>query len=195
MAESSERPDGLSGPLIDRVLDAAVDEFRIRGVDGFSIEGVAERADVDPRVITGRWHDWRVLLMEAQLTRARARVPTPMNGDLRQDLLEYSEALADLASTPQGRRWFHRNLATGHDTDFSEVRSDFWDIRFRDVLPFLQQAAERGEIRPDIDLMDAIGMFSAAVYFDVTFYDHAVRPEYLSQVLDIFLHGILKQQP
>ncbi|MBU3750299.1 MAG: hypothetical protein FGM52_07575 [Mycobacterium sp.] len=194
MADASEPPDGSPGTFEDRVLDAAIDEFRIRGVDGFSIDGVAGRAGVDPARITERWHDWRVLLMDAQLSRARSRIPTPMNGDLRRDLAEYSEALAELAETTQGRRWFHRNLPTGHDTDFSEVRADFWDIRFRDILPFLQQAAERGEIRPDIDLTDAIGMFSAAVYFDVTFYDRAVRPRYLRQVLDIFLNGILTER-
>lgn len=176
-----------------RILDAALDEFRIKGVDGFTIDDVAERAGVDPDVISGRWHDWRVLLMDAQLTRARETIPIPNNGDLRQDLIDYARALSQVADTPQGRRWFHRNLPTGHDNDFSEVRSDFWIIRFREILSFMEQAAQRGEIRDGIDLLDAVEMFTAAIYFDVTFFDSPVRREYADQVLDILLHGILRK--
>ena len=176
-----------------RILAAALDEFRIRGIDDFTIEGVAARAGVDPAVITGSWHDWRVLLMDAQLTRARRQIPTPDNGNLRQDLRAYASSLIEVANTPQGRRWFHRNLPNGLDTDLSEVRSDFWNIRFSELVPILLQAAERGEIRDDIDPLDAMRAFSAALYYDVIFADSPVRPDFAEQVLTIFLRGISKR--
>ena len=53
------------------IHDAALDELVARGIDDFTVEGVAKRAGVDPRVIIQIWHDWRVLLMEAQLSLAR----------------------------------------------------------------------------------------------------------------------------
>ena len=34
------------------IRDAAIAELIARGIDGFTIEGVAERAGVDPRAIT-----------------------------------------------------------------------------------------------------------------------------------------------
>lgn len=190
MGAPTEEPDGPRDR--DRILDAALTEFRIRGVDEFSIEGVATRAGVEPEVIARYWHDWRVLLMDAQLTRARQTVPTPDNGNLYQDLLDYANSLTAVANTVEGRRWFHRNLPNGRDTDFSEVRADYWSIRFSELVPILLHAAERGEIRDGIDPLEALRAFSAAIYYDVIFADSPVRPGYAKQVLDIFCHGILK---
>ena len=174
----------------DRVLDATLDELRIRGIDAFTIDNVAHRAGVDAEVINAHWHDWRVLLMDAQLTRARQQVPTPANGDLREDLVDYAKSLMEVASTVQGRRWFHRNLPNGQDTDFSEVRSDFWSIRFSELLPIMLEAAARGEIRADIDALTALQAFSAAVYYPVIFADSPVQADFADQVVAIFLHGV-----
>lgn len=174
----------------DRVLEAALDELRIRGIDAFTIDNVAHRAGVDAAVINAHWHDWRVLLMDAQLTRARQQIPTPNNGDLREDLVAYAKSLMEVANTVQGRRWFHRNLPNGQDTDFSEVRSDFWSIRFSELLPIMLEAAARGEIRADIDALTALQAFSAALYYPVIFADSPVQADFADQVVAIFLHGV-----
>ena len=183
-------PDAPSMEERDRILNAALDEFRIRGIDSFSLDGVADRAAVDPGLISRYWHDWRVLLMDAQLTHARRQIPTPDNGNIREDLREYADSLIEVANTPQGRRWFHRNLPNGLDTDLTEVRSDFWNIRFSELVPILLQAAERGEIRADVDPIDVMRAFSAALYYDVIFVDGPVRPDFAEQVIAIFLRGI-----
>ena len=177
----------------DRVLEAALDELRIRGIDAFTIDNVAHRAGVDAAVINAHWHDWRVLLMDAQLTRARQQIPTPNNGDLREDLVAYAKSLMEVANTVQGRRWFHRNLPNGQDTDFSEVRSDFWSIRFSELLPIMLEAAARGEIRADIDALTALQAFSAALYYPVIFADSPVQADFADQVVAIFLHGVMKR--
>lgn len=182
--------DEVSMKERDRILGAALDEFRIRGIDNFSMDGVADRAGVDPGLITRYWHDWRVLLMDAQLTRARRQIPTPDNGNIREDLHAYADSLVEVANTSQGRRWFHRNLPNGLDTDLTEVRSDFWNIRFSELVPILLQAAERGEIRDDVDPLDVMRAFSAALYYDVIFADSPVRPDFAEQVIAIFLRGI-----
>lgn len=191
-ADTPDDPSGLTPDMRDRILDAAIEEFRVRGIDDFSIDSVATRAGVDTGLIAGHWHDWRVLLMDAQLSRSRRQVPTPNNGNLQEDLLAYATSLIEVASTPQGRRWFHRNLPNGQDTDFSEVRSDFWSIRFSELVPILLQAIERGEVREDVDAMEAMRAFSTALYYDVIFSDNSVRPNYAEQVLNIFLHGVLR---
>lgn len=185
--------DGIDEGTRNRILDAALDELRIRGIDSFLIDNVAVRAGVDVKVINGYWHDWRVLLMDAQLTRHRQQVPTPGNGDLREDLIAYANSLTEASNTPQGRRWFHRNLPNGYDTDFSEVRSDFWSIRFSELVPIMLEAAARGEIRDGIDALWALQAFSASLFYDVIFADHPISQVRANQVIDIFLHGILKK--
>ena len=172
------------------IYDAALAELLDRGIDNYTIDGIAKRASLDRSTIIQIWGDARVLLMEAQLSRASETVPATNTGSLHGDLLEYAASLTELAATTEGRGWFQRLLPAGRDVDFAEVRADFWKIRFDSVEPILERAAERGELRDGIDAMAAIRMFSAALYFDVIFADTAVDPDYAAQVLDIFIHGI-----
>lgn len=141
-------------------------------------------------MITEHWHDRRVLLLEAMLTRADQLSPTPDTGDLRSDMRLFTQRVVAIAETDQGRKWFHRMLPSGRDTDFTEVMSDFWRARVNSVAPMLQNAARRGEIRPGVDLGIAVEMMSAALYFDVIFYNRPVRPDYADGALDIFLNGV-----
>lgn len=130
--------------------------------------------------------------MDAITTRAAQLVPTPDTGNLHDDLHAFAAATNMLADTEQGRRWFHRMLPTGRYADLYEISSDFWDLRFNAVAPILHRAAQRGELRDNIDPGDALRMLSVALYFDVIFSDAPVRPDYASQVLDIFIRGIIR---
>ena len=85
------------------ILDAALAELVARGIDEFTVEGVAKRAGVDPRVIIQMWGDRRVLLLDAQLSRAHLRVPTPDTGSLRGDALAVPASLAEQTESPQWR--------------------------------------------------------------------------------------------
>lgn len=190
MSGANANADGGAVPTRDAIFDAALDEFRTRGIDQFSLDGVAQRANVDPGIIVQTWGDWRVLLMDAQISRAREQVPTPDTGSLQDDLRDLGASLSDLSVSAQGRQLFHRKLPTGRDADLSEVRSDFWTLRFEELETIVQRAAERGEVRDGVDCNDAIQMFSAAYFFDVIFFSTPVRPNYAQQVIDIFLNGI-----
>jgi AcrR family transcriptional regulator len=190
----SVRPavDGAEFARRQAILDAAMAELVAVGIDNFAAEGIAERAGVDPAVIRRDWGDHRVLLMDAQLSRARQSVPTPDTGSLAGDLAVLAESLDQLAGSHQWRQWFHRlHPGDGH-ADLSEVRSDFWHVRFDEVAPVFQRAAERGELREGVDPIAAIKMFSAAYLFDVIFADTAVDRDYAAQLLDIFIHGITR---
>ena len=181
-----------SGGPVDRqaILDAALAEVVARGIDEFTVERVAARAGVDPCEITAHWGDRRVLLLDAQLSSSAQRVPIPDTGSLRGDLEALLESQTQLSQTAQGRRSMHRFLAAAGDADLSEVRPDFWDVRLRTLATVLRRAWERGELRDDIDHLEAIKMYSGAALFDVVFLDAPTRPEYVAQLIDIFVRGV-----
>lgn len=183
-----------TGGSVDQqaIFDAALTELRLRGFDNLTLEGVAMRAGVEPEVIIARWGDRRVLLMDAQLSRARGNIPVPDSGSLRGDLEAYLAALDEHTSTRDGRAWFFRLLPADHAVDLSEMRSDFWHIRFDESASILRRAAERGELRDGIDPLEATRMLITAFLYDVIFTDSAVRTEYAAQMLDIFIRGISK---
>ena len=77
-----------------KVLRAAFEELLDRGIDRFSVAGVAKRADVDLDVITTMWHDRRILLMDALLSSSESSIPIPDTGTLRGDLMLSAESAA-----------------------------------------------------------------------------------------------------
>lgn len=129
------------------------------------------------------WRDRRVLLMDAQLSRAHRLMPIPDTGSLRGDLDAFAAMLAEMAAAPERRGWFKRLLPASGDVDFSEVRSDFWQVRLNDIAAIMRRAAERGELRDGIDPEHAMQMFNAAYVADLIFTDAPVRPDYAAQVL------------
>ncbi len=176
----------------EAIRKAAIAELIARGIDDFTVKGVATLAGVDPSDILQIWHDRRVLLMDAQLSRASQALPLPNTGSLRGDLLEYAAGLAELSASRGDRAWLRRTLPSDQDADLSEVRSDYWQARFDSVVPITQRAGERGELRDGVDPMAAIRMFNSALVSDPIFFDTAIDPEYAAQVIDIFIRGITR---
>ena len=176
------------------ILDAALAELLARGIDDFTVKGVATRAGVDPRVIIATWNDRRVLLMDAQLSRAHRLMPIPDTGSLRGDLEAFAAMLAEMAEAPERRAWFKRLLPASRDVDLSEVRSDFWQVRLNEIAAIVRRAAERGELREGINPENAMHMFNAAYVADLIFTDSPVRHDYAAQVLDIFIRGITREE-
>ena len=170
-----------------RVLhQAAMDELLCRGIDGMTAEHIAERAGVDPSVIVEVWGDWRTLFLDAALTDARKRFPPPDTGSLRGDLVACTTGLAKVPE----RGWFRRMLATNQDVDFSEIRDDYWTVRAHDFAPIFQRGIERGEVRDDIDPVEACRMFTTACLYDVIFTGNPVRDDYTAALIDIFIRGV-----
>ncbi len=174
-----------------KFLDAALAELALVGIDRFSIERVATRVGVDPQVIIAIWHDRRVLLMDAVLSRAREHVPVPDIGSLRGDLTEYVRAQIEYHNSDRRRALFHAFLPNhANDLDGTEVRPDFWSIRIEGMSVMLERAARRGELREGLDISEAMKMLLAAINFDTVFTDGPVRPDYAEIVLDIFIRGV-----
>ena len=179
-----------AGEVRQRILRAAFREVVDRGIDKFTVDRVAARADVDHDTITAIWHDRRVLLMDALLSSSQSIIPLPDTGGLRGDVALAVQSAIDLASTQDGRRQFVLMMPRGKNFDPTEVQRDFRSKRLIARAAVFRRAAERGELREGIDPLAATEMLAAAISFDVLFADSPIRPDFVEQVLDIFLRGI-----
>ena len=83
-------------------------------------------------------------------------------------------------------------VAAGGDADLSEVRSDFWRVRIDDLVTVLRRAGERGELHDGVDPYEAMRMFAGATLLDIIVADTPIRPDYIVQMLDIFVRGVSK---
>ncbi len=187
------KPDDADAEAIrEVVLKAAFDELVDRGIDRFTVDRVAKRAGVEPDVIIAIWGDRRILLMDAVLSSSESVIPIPDTGTLRGDLALAFEAAVTIASTREGRRQLYSMLPRGRDFDPTEVQRDFWDNRLIAWAVTFRRAQQRGELREGVDPMAATRMLAAAVNFDVLFADNPISAEYVEQVLDMFLHGVVR---
>ena len=187
------KPDDADAEAIrEVVLKAAFDELVDRGIDRFTVDRVAKRAGVEPDVIIAIWGDRRILLMDAVLSSSESVIPIPDTGTLRGDLALAFDAAVTIASTREGRRQLYSMLPRGRDFDPTEVQRDFWDNRLIAWAVTFRRAQQRGELREGIDPMAATRMLAAAVNFDVLFADNPISAEYVDQVLDMFLHGVVR---
>ena len=59
------RPGGRTARVTRAILDAAVEEVMAAGYDGFTFDGVAERAGVHRTSVYRRWPDKTALLVDA----------------------------------------------------------------------------------------------------------------------------------
>ena len=187
------KPDDADAEAIrEVVLKAAFDELVDRGIDRFTVDRVAKRAGVEPDVIIAIWGDRRILLMDAVLSSSESVIPIPDTGTLRGDLALAFDAAVTIASTREGRRQLYSMLPRGRDFDPTEVQRDFWDNRLIAWAVTFRRAQQRGELREGVDPMAATRMLAAAVNFDVLFADNPISAEYVEQVLDMFLHGVVR---
>jgi AcrR family transcriptional regulator len=172
------------------ILDAALAELMGRGVDDFTVDGVAGRAGVDPAVIYHVWHDRRVMLMNAMLHASGERMPISDTGSLRDDILAYVHAVSATSATEEGVRYLRSLLPQPCEVDLGEVRRDYYDIRCDELAEIFRRASKRGDLRDGIDPRTAAHMLAAAISVDSLWYGRPNRPDYLREVVDIFIRGI-----
>ena len=184
-------PGRMPARVRDRIFDAVLGELVESGIDAFSLADVARRAGVKEQVIERHWRDRRVLLMEAMLARVNAALPTPDEGSLSRDLGRFVGSLAGLTGTGLGRKWFRRLLPGGRDADLSNVGPDFWSFEMAAVEQMFDRAAERGELRSDIDPGNAARMLVAALVYDMVFNDSPMDRDYADQAYRVILQGVL----
>jgi AcrR family transcriptional regulator len=136
--------------LEDALLEAAWDELLAVGYGGFTIDGVAARAETSRPVLYRRWPNRADLAIAAIRQHGRSKpVITPDTGSLREDLLELMRSassgrieVAALFSFRMGQYF----AETG--TTPADLRAEFLSGR---EAPFgidtvMQRAVERGEI-------------------------------------------------
>lgn len=153
MTEKGSRwPQGRprSADIDAAILDAALDLLIERGIDAFSIEQVARRAEVTRATVYRRFPDKIQLLVAAIGTSHDAPPPPPAPIDIEQMLSGWAVYL----SRPRLRRLSRRLMTSLHDYPALHEAYSNASIRRRDeaIRASLRQARDRGRFPPTADL-------------------------------------------
>ncbi|NEA23683.1 TetR/AcrR family transcriptional regulator [Actinomadura bangladeshensis] len=149
------RSERAEKAIIEAALDLLAEE---PGLAGLSIEAVAARAGVGKTTIYRRWPSKDALILDA-LGAAKAPLPEPSGGSVRDDLVELARALTDERKNRYSRCFW--NVAGGaekHPELYARYKRDIIEPRRDIVRRVLRRGVETGELRPGLDVEVAMSM-------------------------------------
>ncbi len=136
------------------ILDAASSLLQEKGYANFTIEEVARRSGASKSTIYRWWSSKMLLLLDIYGGDVEKMIVVPDFGNIEQEIIFLTRAIWKLwRETPSGQA-FKSMIAElqGDPEAFEHWRLRFLPERRRRLLFALQRAADRGELRPGIQL-------------------------------------------
>jgi AcrR family transcriptional regulator len=182
----------------EKVLDAAIELFAARGIDGASMDAIAEASGVSKATIYKHWRDKDALALEVTmhvngLDRER---PCFDSGDLRTDLVnllryrppEHSSQLRDRLM-PHLIAYAARNQKFG-----IAWRSRVLEPQRVQIVELIARGVKRGDLQADLDAGLAIALLLGPMMYGKIFAAHAWIPEDLAEgVANAFWRAFARQ--
>ncbi len=142
----------VEGDREREILDAALEVLSEVGYDRLTMDAVAQRAKASKATLYRRWNSKATLVVDA-LANQKSSPPVPDSGDLRTDLLTAFCGMGGLTDHDTTSTFGAVMTALSTDPEFAK------EFRTRVLVPksqlsraLFQRAADRGEVRADLDL-------------------------------------------
>jgi AcrR family transcriptional regulator len=197
---SSEPPRRRGRPrnegLRRTILRAAAELLEERGVDGVTIEAIAERAAVGKQTIYRRWASRAAVLVEAFLSQDEATGGTPDTGSLRKDLAIFASGLADSAGRDSLRRSVAGLVSASHtDPEVGRLfRERFVAPSRAGLRQMLERAIGRGELHADLDLEVVIDEVLGAIWYRALISGGRLDDTYAESLAAAVTAGVLSRE-
>jgi len=172
-------------------LDAALALLRADGYGAMTIERIAARAGVGKQTIYRWWPSKGAVVFEALLEDLRVSLAFDDTGDLRADLTTQVTSLSRIFASPDGRHMAALIGGAQGDPDLAQALLEHWvRPRRRYAMAFLQQAKDRGQLRPDLDLEVGIDIIWAPLYYRLLLHYAPLDEAHAAAVVDAALTGL-----
>lgn len=178
------------------ILEATLALFAEVGLQGLSIEAIAEQAGVGKTTIYRRWSSKEDILKDA-LDLLRAGTFLPDTGTIRGDLLYIAQKAQELfAHNPLIGKLIIKLMAEVKTQP--EIYRVFYDKvvvpRIQEFRQFVENAQKRGELQEGLDVMFILYLIFVSLVYNTIFIeliDPNAQHIYEPQVaVDALLHGI-----
>jgi AcrR family transcriptional regulator len=172
------------------IIDAALELFAERGVDGVCVEAVASRAGVGKATIYRRWSSKEDLLIAA-LSSLKSPLPQPRGTSVRDDLVQFIEVMLRDADDPRYVRQFAllHGEAQAYPRLMARYKETVVEPRRDMIRAVLRRGAENGELRADLDLEIALLALTGAVMSRGKSDSSPAGPGFAAKVVDELLAG------
>jgi AcrR family transcriptional regulator len=151
----------------EAILDSTLGLLLASGVDGLTIDAIADAAGVGRQTIYRWWPGKGAVVADAMARRGRVVVPVRDSGSFRDDLTAF---LADtFAGQDEGTLRVLRQLAAAaqHDEHVAKVLGDFTAQRRAALRALLDRGRESGDIDAAADLGMLVDMAYGVLWYRV----------------------------
>ena len=189
---TERRPPGRprSEQAEQAIIDAALELFGERGVDGVCVEAVAARAGVGKATIYRRWSSKEDLLIAA-LSSLKSPLPEPRGESVRDDLVLLLEAMIKDAADPRYMRQFA--MLHGEASQYPRVLARYVETvvepRREVIRSVLRRGIAAGELRAGLDIEIAMLALTGAVIARGKHDPCPPAPEFAPKIVDELLRG------
>lgn len=172
------------------IIDAALELFAERGVEGVCVEAVAARAGVGKATIYRRWSSKEDLLIAA-LGSLKSPLPEPHGESVHDDLVLLLEAMIKDSSDPRYMRQFA--MLHGEASQYPRLLARYAETVVeprRDVIrSVLRRGMADGELRADLDIEIAMLTLTGAVIARGKHDPCPPAPEFAPKIVHELLRG------
>lgn len=185
MAEPSHRRGQV---VLDRVLDTTLSLLAEHGY-AFTVDDVAEQAQVHKTTIYRRWPTKAALVAAAVARLATGQIPHRATDDPVADLIRLAVDVARALRTGAGSGAIRAVLAAAaDDPDLVPTARQFLTGRYQLAIEIIQRGIDGGSFRPDVEptlVWEAIvNPLHLRAILGTPASDHVAR-----QLVDLALHG------
>lgn len=175
--------------IVQRVLDATLEELAQVGYRALRVEDVAVRAGVNKTTVYRRWPEKVALVRDAFNRHADDLLVSSETGALRSDLLALGRSIVSLMSSPQGQSLVRVLAAEGNDPDVAGIKKS---LRDQSCVPHnvVANAIRRGELPSDVNVHLLLQAFFGTIHHKIFFVNEPVTEAYLESLADLLLAGV-----
>ncbi|HYJ74001.1 MAG TPA: TetR/AcrR family transcriptional regulator [Kineosporiaceae bacterium] len=180
-----------------RILAATREILADGGVRSLTMEGVAARAGVAKTTVYRRYRSRDDLALAVLIDMVRTVTAGPEVADVRTELVHILRATLDvLRATLMGRVMQGLVSELAVDPRLSEAfREQVVALRVEDVAGVLARAAERGQLRPDLDVGLVHELLFGPIYYRLFLSGEPLEPSYADRIVDAVLPALEAQRP
>lgn len=173
-----------------KVVAAALKHIAECGVGGFTVDAVAKDSGVAKTTIYRHWDSGNHLLLDA-IDSMIEPFPTPDNGSLRDDLIELYTTFSQATAAPAMLRMMLGILArSASDETFKALKADFVSKRHNPIHMVIEQAIERGELPPLLDMDLALDIIEGPFAAKRIMRGEVIPQDKIPSYVDAVLRGL-----
>ncbi len=180
-----------------KILAATREILAEGGVRSLTVEGVAARAGVAKTTIYRRYRHRDDLALAVLIDMVRTVTAVADVADVRAELVHVLRATLDvLRTTLMGRVMQGLVSELAVDARLSEAfRDQVVALRVAEVGRVLARGAERGELRPDLDVGLVHELLFGPIYYRLFLSGEPLDPAFADRIVDAVMPALVAQRP